>query len=116
MEQEHGNFLEEYQRSIDKSNFNVDNDDYIKGSYLSKNTPTLKGENHIEIGDIRIEIVVQGSDSNIIRFHVAKHDEDGNVVNHVTALITQDAAREIGNQMLATLFNPNYALGLTLST
>lgn len=111
-----GNFLEVYHNSIDRSNFNMDEGKYVKGSYVSKKIPTLKGEKYIEAGDIRIEISSQSPDSNIVRFYVSKHDEDGNTVDSITALITQDVAREIGNQLSTTLFDPDYDLGLKFTT
>ena len=106
-------FMEAYEDKVgmeDKSNFNTETGDYITGSFLNFNVPTLKGDKYIEEGSVDIQVFTTLKKPSLVRFMTQSFDKDGNTIGSVSVLLTHEVARDLGNRLSVTLFNPGFEI------
>lgn len=82
---------------------------YIKGSFIGRPFPIVKGEKFYKEGHVIFSIDTLQKDENIVRFTIQTFDKARNETGNAKMLLTQDTAKEIGDALF-TLFDSRYYL------
>lgn len=105
-------FLEIYNSRIDKSKYNTETGEYVKGSSIIMDVPILVNKSTGEKnGTLGIQIVTMKSHPDEVLFIAEVYNEDRECKNVVHVWLPHESCREIGNVIGATIFEPKHRLG-----
>ena len=105
-------FLEVYEERIDRSKYNKEKGDYVKGSSIITEVPILINKHTNEKGgSLSIQIVTFQSTPTEVLFVAEVHNKDGSLEESIHVRLPQESCRDIGNVIGATIFDSKFRLG-----
>lgn len=106
-------FMDAYNTMIDKSNFNTDEGEYVKGSSIINKIPILRNNHNKEDGGtLTVQLFTTASRPDEVSFVVSVNNKEGTLQDGVNIRLSHDSCREIGNIIGATVFDSRFRLAI----
>jgi len=104
-------FMDVYNNMIDKSNFNTDEGEYVKGSSIINKVPILRNNHNKENGGtLTVQLFTMSSQPDEVSLVISVNDKEGSLQDGVNIKLSHESCREIGNIISATVFDSRFRL------